>query len=269
MTDALPPLTWEASHNEPAISASLPDEVILCLQNAKYVPKPPPSSPPLLPLTTAFQLHLATCIDQKPHVSLMNYTYLPSHPSLPTLPPGAPLIIMTTNPSSRKTLNLLSNPNVSLLVHDWVSSRPPPQNPRASPPPPSDTTSARRPSASGGGGRSSLATLLMGMNTSAMGSISATLNGTARVLERGSEVERWCRGQHLACNEFGKGAGAAAVLSGSPEQGRGLEEERDDEIRVVVVQITDGRVSDMDGAVREFIVARTGEGVGVGINGSA
>ena len=55
----------------------------------------------------------------------MNYTYLPSHPfSSDTLRPG-PVIIMTTNPASKKTLNLVQNPNVSLLAHDWVSSRPP------------------------------------------------------------------------------------------------------------------------------------------------
>lgn len=43
----------------------------------------------------------------------MNYTYLPSS-SYST----APVIVMTTNPSSRKTTNIVANPNVSLLVHD-------------------------------------------------------------------------------------------------------------------------------------------------------
>lgn len=43
----------------------------------------------------------------------MNYTYLPSSPYS-----SAPVIIMTTNPSSRKTTNITTNPNVSLLVHD-------------------------------------------------------------------------------------------------------------------------------------------------------
>lgn len=48
-----------------------------------------------------------------PNVSLMNYTYLPSSPYS-----DSPVIIMTTNPASRKTTNIVANPNVSLLVHD-------------------------------------------------------------------------------------------------------------------------------------------------------
>ncbi|KAF4548522.1 Pyridoxamine 5'-phosphate oxidase-like protein 4 [Elsinoe fawcettii] len=255
MTDALPPLTWETSANtQPELSDSLPESVSSCLQNARY-------------------LHLATCVDLKPHVSLMNYTYLPSHPftsSTNDLPRG-PIIIMTTNPSSRKTLNLLSNPNVSLLVHDWVSSRPPAPNPRSSPPPQSD-----RPSTSGReGGRSSLATLLMGMNTSEMGSISATINGTAQVLQRNSEAEKWCKKQHLAYNGFEESANKpdTAVLSGSPnapfhtrpEEG----EDKDDDVRVVVVKIKDGRIADFQGGVRDFILTNS-EGHGEGlVNGTS
>lgn len=46
----------------------------------------------------------------------MNYTYLPSS----QFSPHAPVIVMTTNPSSKKTNNLVENPNVSLLVHDCM-----------------------------------------------------------------------------------------------------------------------------------------------------
>lgn len=46
----------------------------------------------------------------------MNYTYLPSSPHS-----SAPVIVMTTNPASRKTTNIVANPNVSLLVHDCES----------------------------------------------------------------------------------------------------------------------------------------------------
>ena len=46
----------------------------------------------------------------------MNYTYLPSS----RFSPHAPVIVMTTNPSSKKTNNLVENPNVSLLVHDCM-----------------------------------------------------------------------------------------------------------------------------------------------------
>ena len=77
----------------------------------------------------------------------MSYTYLPSTPFDPY-----PTIIMTTNPSSRKTNHLMTNPRVSLLVHDWVSHRPPvrtsPNKQRDGSPPPAAT-------------RSSLASLLL------------------------------------------------------------------------------------------------------------
>lgn len=43
----------------------------------------------------------------------MNYTYIPSSPYS-----SRPVIVMTTNPASRKTTNILANSNVSLLVHD-------------------------------------------------------------------------------------------------------------------------------------------------------
>ncbi len=56
--------------------------------------------------------HLATCTNNVPHVSLMNYTYLSDSPFS-----AAPVIVMTTNPASKKMQNLVENPNVSLLVH--------------------------------------------------------------------------------------------------------------------------------------------------------
>ena len=93
------PLSHEASAGDTnmRVTASLPQEVVQCLENARF-------------------LHLATCTDNTPHVSLMNYTYLASSPYSRT-----PVIIMTTNPASKKMTNLASNPNVSLLVHDCTS----------------------------------------------------------------------------------------------------------------------------------------------------
>ncbi|KAI7702705.1 hypothetical protein KC353_g14562, partial [Hortaea werneckii] len=83
MADAQPPLTWEGSaSSNPIVSDTLPDEVITCLQNSRF-------------------LHLATALNNRPHVSLMNYTYLPTHPFTPhttQLPLAGPLIIMTSNP---------------------------------------------------------------------------------------------------------------------------------------------------------------------------
>ena len=172
------------------------------------------------------------------------------------------MIIMTTNPSSRKTLNLLSNPNVSLLVHDWVSHRPPNSSHRSNSP-----EDRRANNSTSNGHRSSLATLLMGMNTSAMGSISATINGTAHVLERGGDEEKWCKAQHLANNTFESDGSetrrAADLLSSSPGAvGDGGRETfiEDEDVRVVVVRIREGRIADWKGTVRDWVLAdRTDE----------
>lgn len=249
MADAQPPLTWQqsAEPTNPTISDKLPSEVTTCLQNARFVRAVylyfPNNS-----LTHTSQLHLATCTQNTPHVSLMNYTYLPSHPfpttSTTTLPPG-PLIIMTSNPSSKKTHNLLANPAVSVLVHDWVSSRPPthPSNP-----------DARSASPVGTRNRSSLATMLMSMNSAAVSSISATLNGEATVLEVGSAEESWCKEQHLANNTFEGQADAGVVQGdGNGDGGRGSYIEGDG-VRVVVVRVRDGRVSDWKGRVQDFVL---------------
>ena len=186
----------------------------------------------------------------------MNYTYLPSHPfsSTTTLPTSGPIILMTSNPSSKKTLNLLQNPNVSLLVHDWVSSRPPTTGRESSP------IGARS---------SSLATMLMSMNSAAVSSISATINGEATVLEAGTEEEVWCKSQHLANNTFegqagdGVSQGQAVLGDGNGDGGRGSYIEGED-VRVVVVRIRDGRISDWKGGVKDWVIA---EGGGSGQDG--
>jgi hypothetical protein len=175
----------------------------------------------------------------------MNYTYLPTTPFSPH-----PTIIMTTNPSSRKTHNLISNPNVSLLVHDWVSHRPPTTTSRTGDragSPPAETS------------RSSLATLLANLNTSALSSISATINGEARLVERDTDEERYLRERHLENNTFGERDGEEAdyMGNGSGDGGRGCFIEGE-EVRVVVVRITDGRVADWKGGVRDWTLSEEG-----------
>lgn len=177
----------------------------------------------------------------------MNYTYLPDSP-FSTLP----IIIMTTNPSSRKHINLTQNPRVSLLVHDWVSHRPPTT---ALPGSTSPELAAQ------GAGRSGLASLLLGLNTSAVGSISATINGTVKILERDTEEERFYKQAHLDNNTFvptdapfafGTSPGTIPA-DDSGDGGRGCFIEGE-EVRVVVVQVKDGRIADWKGGVRDWVV---------------
>lgn len=191
----------------------------------------------------------------------MNYTYLPSSP----YSPSEPVIVMTTNPASKKMANLTTNPHVSLLVHDWVSHRPP-------------TTNARR--LSGGASsvspnRSSLASLLLNLNTSAMSSISATINGSARVVEAGTDEERFYRQAHLDNNTFdddaaagfnpfgqpgggGARAGADGAASGTEDGGRCFV--AGEEVRVIIVAVKGVRISDWKGNVKDWELVRSAAG---------
>ncbi|KAH8601586.1 hypothetical protein B0O99DRAFT_606964 [Bisporella sp. PMI_857] len=225
MDNMTAPFNYESSAgtNNLQITSSVPSEVAQCLQNARF-------------------LHLATCTDLFPHVSLMNYTYLPSTPYS-----SSPTIIMTTNPSSKKTHNLISNPHVSLLVHDWVSHRPLTTARRGST---VERTGSPPPEAS----RSSLANLLLNLNTSALSSISVTINGDARLVDMGTEEEMYYREQHLDNNTFSEGEGGQRIWGSEGQEGdggRGIFIEGE-EVRVVVVKIRDGRVSDWKGAVRDW-----------------
>lgn len=112
----------------------------------------------------------------------------------------------------------------------------------------------------------------MNMNSAAVSSISATINGEARVLESGTEEETWCKQQHLANNTFeGQTAGSEQLFGTSPtnsrtgDGGRGSYIE-DEEVKVVVVRIKDGRISDWKGGVKDWVIAEPGQGQGL-VNG--
>ncbi|OAT10966.1 pyridoxamine phosphate oxidase [Blastomyces gilchristii SLH14081] len=246
-----PPLSYEdsATTTHPHFASSLPPEVVSCLKNSRF-------------------LHLATCDNLTPHVSLMSYTYLPSTPFT-----SHPTIIMTTNAASKKTLNLLSNPRVSLLVHDWVSHRPPTRSTthhlaRDGSPPPAAT-------------RSSLASLLLNINTSALSSISTTIIGEARFAETGSEEEKWCKARHLENNTFASDAPDGTSLFAAAREGRGEREGEgegddtgnvvgatvDESARVVIVEVRKGRIADWKGGVRDWAVVEEGDGGRGMVNG--
>ncbi|KAF2146344.1 uncharacterized protein K452DRAFT_324301 [Aplosporella prunicola CBS 121167] len=220
----------------PRPSPALPSEVVQCLENARF-------------------LHLATSSpDAVPHISLMNYTYLATTPFSNT-----PQIVMTTEPTSHKTDNLRRNPRVSLLVHDWVSTRPPTlsSSGREGSPPPAGGAARSR---------SSLATLLLGINSAALSRISATINGDAVFVPHGSDEEKWLKARHLENNTFGNemddpaagggpdlfGTSPTAMHSGDGGRLRWVEGE---EVKVVVVKIKDGRISDWKGQVTDWSIA--------------
>jgi hypothetical protein len=248
-----PPLNYEASNTRtnPQSSTTLPPEVSQCLKNARF-------------------LHLATISSTTspsssapiPHVSLMNYTFLPTYHV------HGPVIIMTTNAQSLKTQNLLSNPNVSILVHDWVSHRPP----TTTTIPGTSHDSQRAGSPPAAATRSSLASLLLNLNTSALSSISTTITGQARFLERGSEEEKWCKEMHLANNTFGdqgqvrQEAGYFSNRSATERESRESETAscyiEGDDVRVVIVPVREGRTADWKGGVKDWVVVEEGNETG-------
>lgn len=256
MSQNNPPLNYEPSlpGTNQFTGTTLPPEVTQCLKNARY-------------------LHLATIArpltsDEipAPHVSLMNYTFLPSYSWNNSLP--QPVILMTTNTQSLKTQNLRHNPRVSLLVHDWSSHRPPTaatstgENRSGSPPAAVRT--------------SSLASLLLNLNTSALSSISTTISGEARFLDEGSEEEKWCKEAHLANNTFegqlsleagyfGSRTGGAVQESSSGDAGGYIE---GNDVRVVLVPVRTGRISDFKGGVRDWQIVDSDEDGRTSNNGS-
>lgn len=245
-----PLLNYEPSHNptNPTTSSTLPPEVSQCLQNAQYLHlatiSRPSTSDPLEP--------------PQPHVSLMNYTFLPNYRD------QGPVILMTTNNHSLKTQNLRANPRVSLLVHDWSSHRPP----RAM-----DTAGMgdRTGSPTGLGGRSSLASMLFNLNTSALSSISTTISSQARFLEPNSDEEKWCKEAHLANNTFeGQLSTEAGYFSGLAQpSARTSGYIEGDDVRVVLVPVRRGRISDFKGAVRDWQVVDDDQHIPVSISDAA
>lgn len=235
-----PPLNYEPSlrtSTSTTKSTTLPPEVTQCLRSARFLHLATIAAPP----SNASPSDLPT-----PHVSLMNYTFLPSYSWNDSIP--EPVILMTTNTQSLKTQNLRHNPRVSLLVHDWSSHRPPTATNIGH-----DARSGSPPAGTRG---SSLASLLLNLNTSALSSISTTISGEARFLDSGSEEEKWCKEMHLANNTFegqlsteaGYFGGSAAVQSANDASGY-IE---GNDVQVVLVPIQRGRISDFKGCVRDW-----------------
>lgn len=130
--------------------AKLPDSVVKLLKSKRYI-------------------HLATSLNDKPHVSLMIYTYYSKG--------DQSYIIVSTPKDTTKFKNLSSNPNVSMLVHDWVASHDEPSG--------------------GEKRRNSLYELLANINKSEISSVSVMLNGEAKILEPQDENYEFLKSVHL------------------------------------------------------------------------
>ncbi|CUM64646.1 uncharacterized protein PRCAT00002255001 [Priceomyces carsonii] len=134
----------------------LPDSVTSLLKSTRFV-------------------HLATCQNNIPHVTLMNYTYY-NKPS-----EGQSYIIITTPRDTIKYENILANPNVSLLVHDWISAKASDNN--------GETENKRR---------NSLYELLTNLNRTEISRVSVMLTGKAKIIEdTDSDEYKFYKSLHL------------------------------------------------------------------------
>lgn len=100
--------------------------------------------------------------------------------------------------------------------------------------------------------RSSLAALLLNLNTSAVSSISATIGGAARIAPIGSDEEEFYVAQHLENNTFEEeGAPLFQPVSRGESDPSG-HFVAGEEVRVIVVDIRNVRISDWKGTVRDW-----------------
>ncbi|KAK9469349.1 hypothetical protein V1512DRAFT_256052 [Lipomyces arxii] len=153
-------------------------------------------------LRSARFLQLGTSYKDYPNVSLMNYTYIPKGSALPY--EDAAVIVLTTERHTKKFFNVTNNPRVSILVHDWVSKQ-------------ADPTSS-----------AGLTQFLVSMNQAELSSISATLNGKARIVTDDDEAK------------FFK----AKQLESNPSDARPFIDA--DDIAVIVVKVSSARVADVE-----------------------
>lgn len=157
-------------------TVDLPDHLVSLLKTSKYV-------------------HLATASkDCIPNVSLMNYTYVPPHRAFQEESSNSHYVIFATSKSTQKYKNIIANPASSLLIHDWVTAKKLSlrKNSVSSTPTADNENSEEQPSR--------LLNLLQELNQSELSQMSATLSGTASVIEPSSEESEYYEKQLLAAN---------------------------------------------------------------------
>lgn len=130
----------------------LPQDIVDCLKSARY-------------------LHLGTCAENHPHVSLMNYIYVAAGEAAQhTSKLQEDCVVMTCSRRTKKFFNITMNPRVSVLVHDWSTRQ--------------QATNA-----------TDLTTLLSSLNAASLSKHSITLNGDADILE--GEAEQYFKQKML------------------------------------------------------------------------
>lgn len=179
------------------------------------------TSGPLTPsvmnlLSRSSLLHLATCADNVPHVSLMNYTFIEpneddSSNNISLLKNSRNLILVATPKNTQKFENLQKNGKCSILIHDWVTN-------------------------SNQANDNNVLKLLYSINQSEVGDLSVTLDGhvVKFLLDSKSDEYEFFKNLHLKKNPFAK-----AFIEG-------------DNVALILIQIDESKVSDTNNKVEKF-----------------
>ncbi|QLG72253.1 hypothetical protein HG535_0C06080 [Zygotorulaspora mrakii] len=136
---------------------------------------------------TSKYVHVATCsTDCIPSVSLMNYIYVPGERSFAPEDRSCDYIVFATLNNTEKYQNIISNPIVSLLFHDWITAKNLSLKKRSL----SKSSASDQEEVAEGSGTShssKLLNLLQELNQSELFQMSATIRGHAAVIAPNSE----------------------------------------------------------------------------------
>ncbi|KAG0657937.1 hypothetical protein C6P45_002309 [Maudiozyma exigua] len=160
-------------------------------------------------IKTSKYVHLATAsTDCIPSVSLMNYTYIPADKTFKNDSAEKDCyIIFATFNNTEKYINILSNPTVSMLFHDWVtaSNLSVKKNSLSRPATPMQEGSATAgPISSAPPHPSKLLNLLQQLNQAELNEMSATIRGHAIPIEPGSQESNYYKDILLKTNPDAK-----------------------------------------------------------------
>lgn len=160
-------------------------------------------------IKTSKYVHVGTCSkDSVPSVSLMNYSYIPRDKTFDQENDKNDYIIFATNKDSEKYHNMVANPPVSLLFHDWITANNlSVRKASLSQTPTPDPASTQLNPASGTGGGaipnshpSKLLNLLHELNQAELNQMSANIKGHAKIVDPATEESKFYKQLLLKTN---------------------------------------------------------------------
>lgn len=160
-------------------------------------------------IKTSKYVHLATAsTDCIPSVSLMNYTYIPADKTFKNDNGEKDCyIIFATFNNTEKYINILSNPTVSMLFHDWVTANNlsvKKNNLSRSGTPMQEGSVTPAPISSAPQHPSKLLNLLQQLNQAELNEMSATIRGHAIPIEPASQESNYYKDILLKTNPDAK-----------------------------------------------------------------